>query len=90
MNKKTLKVGDIIVCINTYSIKEGSQIFKYEINDKWKITKISSLDYELPICAIPISNEIIGYNNFSLEEMKNWEKLAEWRDKQIESIFNED
>ena len=88
ININTLKVGDTIVCINSYKIKEGGYIFKYEMNDKWKIIKINPSDWVYRIRAI--TEKIIGYNSFTLEEMENWINLAEWREQQINSIFEDE
>jgi hypothetical protein len=85
--------GDKIICINPYHIRDGDDFFSYKEGDIWQIEKTNrkamiTTHIFSYIEAIPISFEGES-NRFSLEEMKNWIILAEWREQQMKSILDD-
>lgn len=87
-----IKVGDILICKNEYIIYyfDNDEFILHE-NEGFKLLKIDSTGatiYIYKLCRLDRPDKKMWFSTDEIE--KFFYSLSEWRDKQINSIFEDE
>jgi hypothetical protein len=83
----TLKVGDKIICDKAYFHSYKGAGYMYNTGDVYNITRVGAFFY--PIFAEHEYKKYYAHGFTEKELENNWITIAEFRDKQINSILND-